>query len=80
MTTMNISLPESMKDWVEQQARSGRYNNTSDYVRDLIRQDQDRDDRLRRMQALITEGLESGISDASMDDIRRRARECMNAD
>lgn len=80
MATMNISLPETMKDWVEQQARSGRYSNTSDYVRDLIRKDQDRNDRLRRMQALITEGLESGVSDASMDDIRRRARETMNID
>lgn len=75
MATMNISLPETMKDWVEQQARSGRYSNSSDYVRDLIRKDQDRNDRLRRMQALITEGLEGGVSDASMDDIRRHARE-----
>ncbi len=41
MATMNISLPEAMKHWAEQQAQSGRYSNTSDYVRDLIRKDQD---------------------------------------
>ena len=40
-TTMNISLPEEMKAFVEAQAASGRYSNASDYVRDLIRHAQD---------------------------------------
>lgn len=39
MATMNVSLPDRMKDWVEVQARTGRYSNASDYVRDLIRRD-----------------------------------------
>lgn len=60
MATMNISLPEPMKTWVEQQAQSGRYSNTSDYVRDLIRRDQERATGIAELQALITEGLESG--------------------
>ena len=42
MATMNVSLPDAMKDWVEAQAQSGRYGNASDYVRDLIRHDQER--------------------------------------
>nr|MCU0902225.1 type II toxin-antitoxin system ParD family antitoxin [Cypionkella sp.] len=42
MSTMNISLPDPMKTWVEDQARSGRYANSSDYVRDLIRRDRAR--------------------------------------
>ncbi len=41
MATMNVSLPDPMKDWVEDQIESGLYSNASDYVRDLIRQDQD---------------------------------------
>ncbi len=60
MATMNVSLPEPMKEWVETQARSGRYSNTSDYVRDLIRRDQDRAEKVENMQRLISEGLESG--------------------
>ncbi|WP_370639763.1 type II toxin-antitoxin system ParD family antitoxin [Asticcacaulis sp. AND118] len=60
MATMNVSLPEPMKDWVEAQAGSGRYANASDYVRDLIRKDQERADKISAMQKLITEGLESG--------------------
>ena len=39
---MNVSLPDQMKSWVEDQTRDGRYRNVSDYVRDLIREDQDR--------------------------------------
>ncbi len=42
MATMNVSLPDAMKEWVEAQARGGRYSNASDYVRDLVRRDQER--------------------------------------
>ena len=74
MATMNISLPDPMKGWVEEQARSGRYSNTSDYVRDLIRRDQDRTAKIARMQALIDEGLASGVSDRSKEEIRQAGR------
>lgn len=75
MATMNVSLPDPMKEWVEAQTQTGRYSNASDYVRDLIRRDQERAEAQARMQALITEGLESGMSDKSMDDLRRAAQE-----
>ena len=42
MATMNISLPDQMKAWAERQADDGRFANVSDYMRDLIRRDQDR--------------------------------------
>ncbi|CEJ14856.1 Antitoxin ParD4 [bacterium YEK0313] len=69
MATMNVSLPDPMKDWVEAQARSGRYANASDYVRDLIRRDQERNDRIAAMQRLVDEGLKSGIGDRTADDL-----------
>jgi antitoxin ParD1/3/4 len=71
---MNISLPEPMKDWVERQTRTGRYSNASDYVRDLIRRDQDRNGKIAHMQQLVTEGLESGIGSRSMDQLRQAGR------
>ena len=74
MATMNVSLPDEMKNWVESQTRTGRYSNASDYVRDLIREDQERKDKIAHMQALVSEGLESGISEKSMDDILKEAR------
>jgi antitoxin ParD1/3/4 len=64
MATMNVSLPDQMKAWVEAQAESGRYANASDYVRDLIRRDQERTQKIAALQALITEGLESGKAEA----------------
>ncbi len=60
MATMNVSLPASMKDWVEAQTETGRYANASDYVRDLIRRDQERNDKIAAMQRFVDEGLNSG--------------------
>ncbi|MFK5927636.1 MAG: type II toxin-antitoxin system ParD family antitoxin [Desulfuromusa sp.] len=59
MATMNISLPNQMRSWVEECVQSGRYSNASDYVRDLIRRDHLKLEQLR--QALI-EGENSGPS------------------
>lgn len=61
MATMNISLPDQMKEWIEECVQSGRYANASDYVRDLIRRDHIKLAELR--QALI-EGENSGPSTA----------------
>ena len=71
MATMNVSLPDPMKDWVEAQARTGRYSNASDYVRDLIRRDQERASKIAEFEKLVDEGFNSGISTRSKDDIRR---------
>lgn len=67
MATMNISLPGPMKEWVEAQSKTGRYSNASDYVRDLIRKDQERGEKIAAMQRLVDEGLQSGIGDRSQE-------------
>jgi antitoxin ParD1/3/4 len=74
MATMNVSLPDQMKAWVEAQVQGGQYGNVSDYVRDLIRRDQQRREQIKTLQAAITKGLESGISDRSMQDVLKEAR------
>ncbi len=71
MATMNVSLPDPLKAWVEDRVKSGRYANASDYVRDLIRRDQEKRDALVR--ALI-EGEESGPSRRSVRDIAADTR------
>lgn len=40
MPTLNISLPDQLREWVSTQIQSGRYSSASDYLRDLIRSDQ----------------------------------------
>lgn len=74
MATMNISLPDPMKAWVEEQTKDGRYSNSSDYVRDLIRRDQIKAQKIANMQRLIDEGRASGISDQTFDEIIAEAR------
>ncbi|USQ96230.1 type II toxin-antitoxin system ParD family antitoxin [Caulobacter sp. RL271] len=74
MATMNVSLPDAMKAWVEEQAGTGRYSNASDYVRDLIRRDQERADKIAAMQRLIEEAEESGVSPRSMSEVLAAAR------
>ena len=77
MATMNISLPDQMKQWVEDQVATGRYANASDLMRDVIRQRQDRDAALDELYAELKKGLDSGISTRSreelLDYIRSRA-------
>ncbi len=60
MGTMNISLPDPMKSWVEEQTKAGRYANSSDYVRDLIRRDRARSEAIAEIQTAIDAGLASG--------------------
>lgn len=74
MATMNISLPDPMRDWVQTQIQDGRYSSSSDYVRDLIRRDQEFRQQQQILQEAITEGLKSGISNRSMEDVLKEAQ------
>lgn len=60
MATMNVSLPDPMKSWAEARTRDGRYSNVSDYVRDLIRKDQEREGAIAELQEYVSEGISSG--------------------
>jgi antitoxin ParD1/3/4 len=52
---MNVSLPESLKDFVDEQVSRGGYGTSSEYVRDLIRKDADR----LRLRGLLLDGATS---------------------
>ncbi|MFM8331912.1 MAG: type II toxin-antitoxin system ParD family antitoxin [Candidatus Methylumidiphilus sp.] len=59
MTTMNISLPDTLKSFVDTQLRERGYGSSSEYIRDLIRNDQIQQAE-RRLAALMLEGINSG--------------------
>jgi antitoxin ParD1/3/4 len=63
MATLNLSLPDAMKAWIEAQTRGGQYNNASEYIHDLIRRDQKEREQLERLQAAVDDGRRSGVSD-----------------
>ena len=74
MPTMNVSLPEGLKEIVEARIASGRYASASDYVRDLIRQDEESARKRDEIQQLVDEGRESGMSERSFREIIAAAR------
>jgi antitoxin ParD1/3/4 len=72
--TMNISLPDSLKAFVEEQVAEKGYGTSSEYVRELIRKDQDR----QHLRGLLLEGANSPASEpadsAYFDALRDRVR------
>jgi antitoxin ParD1/3/4 len=79
MPTMNISLPEPMRAWVQTQIDDGKYAGNSDYVRDLIRKDQAQYAKIQAMQTAITKGLESGLpQDFNKDAFKQRMLDSLN--
>lgn len=72
MATMNISLPDGLKSFVDDQVAGGGYGTSSEYVRELIRMDQDR----QRLRALSLAGAESPpgapVDAAYFDRLRER--------
>ena len=76
MATMNISVPEPMKDWVKAQIDAGSYASSSDYVRDLIRKDQQDKKKLAALQSAVTQGIESGkAGELDVEAIKQKARQ-----
>jgi antitoxin ParD1/3/4 len=74
MATINVSLPDPMKAWVEAQAQTGRYSNASDYVRDLIRRDQEQADRLAALRRYLDDAEAGGTSSRGVKEIVAEAR------
>lgn len=74
MSTMNISLPDELKSFVDERVDHGGFGSTSEYVRDLIRRDQERE----RLRSLLLAGAASApgpIADGSyFQSLRARVR------
>jgi antitoxin ParD1/3/4 len=74
MATMNVSLPDALKQFVEAQVTEHGYGTSSEFVRDLIRREQAR----AQLRALVVEGMASGpgseLDDAYFERLRERIR------
>ena len=74
MSTMNVSLPESLKSYVDQQVEQRGFGTSSEYIRELIRKDQDR----MHLRQLLLEGAASPLeieADATyFDQLRERVK------
>jgi antitoxin ParD1/3/4 len=71
VATLNISIPDSMREWIDAQVEAGGYANASDYIRDLVRHNQRERESI---QLALIEGERSGVSERSVGDIARQAK------
>ncbi len=81
MQSMNISLPQPLKNFVDEQVATGRYSNASEYVRELIRADGKRKAE-GQLEALLLEGLngeETTLAPSDWRDIRAKALHAVEA-
>jgi antitoxin ParD1/3/4 len=72
MTTMNISLPDALKQFVDEQVDQRGYGTSSEYVRELIRRDQDRQQLRGLLIAGATSAATTPADDAYFDGLRKR--------
>ncbi|MFN2258597.1 MAG: type II toxin-antitoxin system ParD family antitoxin [Parasphingopyxis sp.] len=77
MAQMNVSIPTKLKYWAESRVAEGRYASTSDYVRDLIRRDQDAAGEMSWLNEAIDEGLASPPSERSVAEIMAAHRKTL---
>ena len=86
MTTVTISLPDSLMQFVDAQVANKGYGDVSEYIRSLVREAQEREREQRedvRLEALLLEGLASGdpipVDENFWSDLRKEAEQRVEA-
>ena len=64
-----ITLTEQQGVWIKSRIKSGLFTNDSEYLRDLIRRDQERNKTLETLRIKLKKGEKSGVSDRTVDEI-----------
>jgi len=77
MQTMNISLPDPMKQYVEEQVSAGAYSSASEYVRELVRADQKRHAK-EQLEQILLNAINSGdpveVTPEMVEEVKQRLR------
>jgi len=75
-----ITLTDKQDDWIKSQIKSGDFTNESEYIRDLVRRDQNQNAEFLKTKAAIEHGFNSGISDLNVPDIMKEVEDRMRKD
>jgi antitoxin ParD1/3/4 len=67
MASLNISMPDSLRNFIDERTEKGSFGTPTEYVRHLIREDQKREAQ-RQLEAKLIEGLDSELSDESLEE------------
>ncbi|GJL52853.1 MAG: antitoxin protein parD-4 [Nitrospirales bacterium] len=68
-----ITLTDQQDQWIKAQIEGGDFTNDSEYIRDLVRRDQEQNAKFRALKAAIQEGLDSGVNNKTVRDIWEEA-------
>ncbi len=83
MATLTVSVPDVVKEWIEERSRTGGYDTSGDYLADLVERDRALgnadDEDVEELRRIVDEGLASGVSDRTMDQIFDEAVERVRA-
>ena len=81
MARMTISMPDAMSDFINAQIETGKYDNVSEYLRDLVRHEQERkeaaEEELRKM---LIAAEKSGVSTSNIEDVFERVKERLRSE
>jgi len=80
MIRKTIAMPDGMGTWIEHRIQSGQYNNESEYFRDLVRRDQEREEAALQLRQMLEEGEASGISTKKVPDIMKDVEKRLRKD
>nr|WP_138120614.1 type II toxin-antitoxin system ParD family antitoxin [Bathymodiolus heckerae thiotrophic gill symbiont] len=75
MQRKTIAVTEQQESWIRSQIDTGKYDNDSEYLRELIRLDQEHKNKIAMLRSALIEGEKSGVTDRSMADILNDAKE-----
>ncbi len=74
ITRKTIAITDQQEDWIKAQIASGNFTSHSEYIRSLIRKDQESQNGFAELQKWITEGIKSGHSERNLEQIRKAAK------
>ena len=80
MPSMSVSLSDKMRGFIKSRVEGGDYHNESEYIRDLVRRDQERLKDEDALEAELDAAEASGVSDRTLPDIMRAVKERLKAD
>jgi len=64
-----ITLTAKQDAWIKAQITAGEFTNDSEYIRDLVRRDQEQNAKFKALKAAVQDGLNSGVSDKTLGEI-----------
>jgi len=72
-----ITFTEQQDQWIKAKIAGGQFTNDSEYIRDLVRRDQEKNAEIEAIRTALIEGEQSGMSTRAPDDIRKAVQERM---